>query len=420
MPPITLIIIGAGSRGANYAEYAISHPDQAQVVGVADPREHYRTELAARHGIPSGNVFADWRQVAERPRFADAVIVATPDALHAEPAIAFADLGYHILLEKPMAPNAADCRRIAAAAHANGAMFAVCHVLRYTTYTKKVKAIVTSGRLGEIVSIQHLEPVGFWHQAHSFVRGNWRSEAESSFMLLAKSCHDLDWIRHIMGKRCTQVSSFGSLLHFRPENMPQGAADRCLDCAVESTCPYSAPRIYLGRAAPRGSTGWPLNVLTPDLSEAGLPAALRSGPYGRCVYACDNDVVDHQVVNMQFEDGASASFTMTAFTRQRDRETRIFGTRGELTGNGRFIEIYDFLTDTTERIDAETASDGSILSGHGGGDLALMTHFVGALLKDDPVADPVGPEESLESHLMVFAAEQARRDGRVVDVAGDW
>ena len=160
-----------------------------------------------------------------------------------------------------------------------------------------------------------------------------------------------------------------------------------------------------------------MNVLTPDLTEAGVTEALRSGPYGRCVYACDNDVVDHQVVNMQFEDGATASFTMTAFNRQRDRETRIFGTRGELTGNGRFIEVYDFLTDTTERIDAETASDGSILSGHGGGDLALMTHFVGALLKDDPALILSGSEESLESHLMVFAAEQARRDGRVVDVA---
>jgi predicted dehydrogenase len=418
MPPIKLIVIGAGSRGANYAEYAARHPDQAQVVGVADPREHYRLALAAQHGIPSGNVFADWRQIAERPRFADAVIVATPDALHAAPAIAFTERGYHILLEKPMAPTAAECRQITAAAQASGAMFAVCHVLRYTTFTKQVKAIVDSGRLGEIASIQHLEPVGFWHQAHSYVRGNWRSERESSFMLLAKSCHDLDWIRHIMGRRCTQVSSFGSLLHFRPENRPAGAADRCLDCAVEASCPYSAPRIYL-TGLRRGITGWPLNVLTSDISQAGLLAALRTGPYGRCVYACDNDVVDHQVVNMQFEGGATASFTMTAFTRQRDRETRIFGTRGELTGNGRFIEVYDFLTDATERIDAETASDGSILSGHGGGDLGLMTHFVGALLKGDPSLILSGPAESLETHLMVFAAEQARRAGRVVDVAGD-
>jgi predicted dehydrogenase len=427
MLPIKLIIIGAGNRGTNYADYALLYPEQAKVVGVADPREHYRTQLAVRHSIPPENVFTDWRQVAERPRFADAVIIATPDVLHAEPAIAFAELAYHILLEKPMAPNAADCRRIAAAAQANGEMFAVCHVLRYTTYTKKVKAIVDSGRLGEIISIQHLEPVGYWHQAHSFVRGNWRNERESAFMLLAKSCHDLDWIRHIMGKPCSQVSSFGSLKHFRAEHKPEGAADRCLECAIEPACPYSAPRIYLGRVR-RGETGWPVNVLTPDLTEVGVIEALRTGPYGRCVYACDNDVVDHQVVNMQFENGATASFTMTAFNRQRDRETRIFGTRGELYGNGRFIEIYDFLTDATERIDAETASDGSIsstsagqtLSGHGGGDLALMTHFVNALLRNDPSLILSGPAESLESHLMVFAAEASRCEGRVVDVAADW
>lgn len=416
MPPIKLIIIGAGNRGANYAEYAHWHPDQAQVVGVAEPREHHRSALAARHGIPAANIYADWREAADRPRFADAVIIATPDALHAEPAVAFAERGYHILLEKPMAPTAAECRQIAAAAQASGAMFAVCHVLRYTAYTKRVKAIVDSGWLGEIASIQHLEPVGFWHQAHSFVRGNWRNEAESSFMLLAKSCHDLDWIRHIMGKRCTHVSSFGSLLHFRPEHRPAGAADRCLECVVESNCPYSASRIYL-TALQRGHTGWPVNVLTPDVTETGVIEALRTGPYGRCVYACDNDVVDHQVVAMQFAGGATASFTMTAFNRQRDRETRIFGTRSELYGNGRFIEVYDFLSDSTERIDAELASDGSILSGHGGLDLGLMTHFVGALLKNDPSLILSGPAESLETHLMVFAAEQARREGRVVEVS---
>ena len=346
------------------------------------------------------------------------MIVATPDALHAEPAVAFAELGYYILLEKPMAPNAADCRRIVAAAEASGKLFAVCHVMRYTTYTKKVKEIIASGRLGELVSIQHLEPVGYWHQAHSYVRGNWRSERAASPMLLAKSCHDLDWIRYIMDKRCTQVSSFGSLAHFRPENRPPGAADRCLECAVEPACPYSASKIYLQRVR-CGETGWPLNVLTSDVTEAGVTEALRAGPYGRCVYACDNDVVDHQVVNLQFEGGATATFTMTAFNRKRDRETRIFGTRGELYGNGQFIEVYDFLTDKTERLDVETASDGSILSGHGGGDLALMTHFVGALVKNDPSLILSGPAESLETHMMVFAAEQARRENRVVDVA-EW
>ena len=415
MPPIKLIIIGAGSRGANYAEYAISHPDQAQVVGVADPREHYRTQLAARHGIPSGSVFADWRQVAERPRFADAVIVATPDALHAEPAIAFAEQGYHILLEKPMAPNAADCRRIAAAAQANGAMFAVCHVLRYTTYTKKVKEIVTSGRLGEIVSIQHLEPVGFWHQAHSFVRGNWRSEAESSFMLLAKSCHDLDWIRHIMGKRCTQVSSFGSLLHFRPENRPAGRGRPLPGLRCGGVLPLLGAAHLPDRPAPRH------HRLAAQCAHAGRE---RGGPAGGAAHRA----VRPLRLRLRQRRGGSPGGQHAVRGRRvgvlhHDRvhpparpRTRIFGTRGELTGNGRFIEVYDFLTDTTERIDAETASDGSILSGHGGGDLALMTHFVGALLKDDPSLILSGSDESLESHLMVFAAEQARREGRVVEV----
>ncbi len=296
-------------------------------------------------------------------------------------------------------------------------------MLRYTTYTKKVKEIVASGRLGELISIRHLEPVGYWHQAHSYVRGNWRNERDSSPMLLAKSCHDLDWLRHIMDKRCTQVSSFGSLMHFRPENRPPGAADRCLVCSIEPACPYSAPKIYLGRVR-RGETEWPVNVLTPDVTEAGVTEALRTGPYGRCVYACDNDVVDHQVVNMQFEDGATAGFTMTAFNRKRDRETHIFGTRGELYGNGQFIEVYDFLTDNTERLDVAPASDGSIpstgsgqaLSGHGGGDLALMTHFVGALIRNDPSLILSGPAESLETHMMVFAAEQARRENRVIEV----
>lgn len=414
MPPVTLIVIGAGSRGATYAGYAAQHPEQVRIVGVADPREFYRQQLASQHNIPSEHVFTDWREAAAQPKFADGVIIATPDQVHVEPAIAFAGLGYHLLLEKPMALNAADCRRIVDAAHANGVMVAVCHVLRYTAYTQQVKAIVASGRLGELISLQHLEPVGFWHQAHSFVRGNWRNEAESSSMLLAKSCHDLDWISYIMDRRCTRVSSFGSLKHFRRAEQPQGAADRCLECGVEATCPYSAPRIYLERVR-RGETGWPVAILTPDVTLEGVTEALRTGPYGRCVYACDNDVVDHQVVAMQFEGGAAATFTMTAFTRARPRETRIFGTRGELYGDGQTIEVYDFLTGQTEMIDTQL-SDGSILSGHGGGDEGLMRRFVAALSHNDPRGILSGPDATLESHMMVFAAEQARREQRVVDV----
>jgi predicted dehydrogenase len=415
MIPVRLLIVGAGSRGAVYAAHVKANPGAARIVGVAEPRRYYRQRLAGEHRVPSDFVAEDWRELAARPKFADAVVIATPDHLHTEPAVAFADLGYHVLLEKPMAPSPDECRRIADAAVRNGVMLAVCHVMRYTRYTEQLQQIVASGRLGTIASLAHLEPVGYWHQAHSFVRGNWNNEARSAPMLLAKSCHDLDWIRHVIGEPCVQVSSFGSLLHFRREAQPEGAADRCLDCAVEPSCPYSASKIYLDRVR-AGYTGWPVDVLTSDLTEAGVTEALRTGPYGRCVYACDNDVVDHQVVNMRFASGATASFTMTGFTRQRDRETRIFGTRGELYGNGETIEVHDFLTDHTETIHTGLASDGSAATGHGGGDTRLMEQFIAAVASGDPAQIRSGAAESLETTMMVFAAEAARREGRVVDV----
>lgn len=411
--PVRLLIVGAGNRGAQYARYAQHYPGAAQIVAVAEPRDFQREQLAALHNIPAANVVHDWRALAERPRFADGVIIATQDAMHTEPAIAFAERGYHLLLEKPMAPTADDCRQIVAAVQRNGVMLAVCHVMRYTRYTQALKRLVEAGRIGTVVSMQHLEPVGFWHQAHSFVRGNWRNEAQSSPMLLAKSCHDLDWIRYVIGRRCTQVSSFGSLRHFRADQRPPGAADRCLDCAIAEECPYAAPRFYLNRVR-AGNTGWPVDVITNDRTEAGVLEAMRTGLYGRCVYACDNDVVDHQVVNLQFEDGATAAFTMTAFTRQRDRETHLFGTHGEIYGDGAHIRIDDFRTNTSETLDINLSADGSILSGHGGGDEGVMRSFVAALAQNDPRQILSGPEETLESHLMVFAAEQARNEGRVV------
>lgn len=415
MAPVKLLVVGAGCRGTIYATYAQRHPDDVMIVGVAEPREFYRTRLAAEHAIPPAHAVQDWRDLAARPKFADGVIITTQDAMHAEAAVSFAEQGYHILLEKPMAPNQDDCRRIVAAVKRQNTIFAVCHVLRYTPYTQRLKAIVDSGKIGEIVSIQHLEPVGYWHQAHAFVRGNWRSEAESSSMLLAKSCHDLDWIRYMIGKPCVQISSFGGLKHFRAEQKPAGAGDRCFDCGVEPTCPYSARKIYI-EPLRRGESSWAISVLTPDVSVEGVTAALRTGPYGRCVYNCDNDVVDHQVVNMRFAGGATASFTMTAFTRMRNRETRIFGTHGEIYGDGQIIRIFDFLTDTFEEIDMHSGADGSLQSGHGGGDDGVMRAFVAALAANDPSRILSGPDETLESHLMVFAAETARREGRVVDV----
>ncbi len=409
MKPVTVVVVGAGMRGQGYAGFIRNHPEAGKVVGVAEPRDFYRNKLIDEHGIPAENTFADWRDLAAADKMADAAIIGTQDAMHTEPAVALAKKGYSILLEKPMAPTGDECRQIVDAVKANGGIFAVGHVLRYTDYTTKLKELLDAGTIGEIVSLDRLEPVGYWHQAHSYVRGNWRNEEESSCMLLAKSCHDLDWIRYIMGHRCLRVSSFGGLFRFRSENKPEGAAGRCLDCGLEPECPYSAAKIYLRE---RLCQSWPTDILTPEVNEESVTEALRTGPYGRCVYACDNDVVDHQVVNMEFEGGRTASFTMTAFTEGAGRRTRIFGTHGMIEGDGRMIKVTDFLTDKIEEIDTQ-AADHSILGGHGGGDGRLTQAFLAAIANSDPSLVRSGPDETLESHLMVFAADKARVEGTV-------
>ena len=363
------------------------------------------------HGLPSAHEFTDWRDLADAQRLADVAIVATQDHMHVEPTVALAERGYHILLEKPMAPDEAGCRRIVEAVHANGVYLGVAHVLRYTPYTRALKAALEAGVIGDIVSIQHLEPVGYWHQAHSYVRGNWRSERASSPMILSKSCHDLDWIKYIVGSQCVAISSFGNLAHFRPENRPPDASDRCLTCGCEETCPYSAKKIYLTRAQD-GHFEWPVDTLTDDLTYAGVEAALRGGPYGRCVYACDNDVVDHQVVNMLFAGGQTASFTMTGFNQYQARKTRIFGTSGAIEGDGYTISSFDFLTDTSTEVRVES-TDHTLAGGHAGGDDGLMTSFLSAVSHgrpDDIISDAV---ESLGSHVMAFRAETARRSDTV-------
>lgn len=414
--PVTAIVVGAGGRGTTYSLFAKEHPERLRIVGAAEPRDWYRSKIVGLHDLPPENVVTDWRALAERPKMADVVIIATQDRMHLEPAVAFAGLGYAMLLEKPMAPNEADCARIVAAVKRSGTLFGVCHVMRYTSYTKALKKLVDAGAVGEVISMQHLEPVGYWHQAHSFVRGNWRNSVESSSMLLAKSCHDLDWMRHIMGAPCRSLSSFGALSHFKKDQKPAlaGNATRCLECAYEPHCPYSARKIYLGRLA-QGYRGWPVDVVAPDPTEATLTEALRTGPYGRCVYECDNDVVDHQVVNMLFEGGKTGVFTMTAFNQSAHRKTRIFGTRGEIYGDGERIEVFDFLTDQTTLHDTNSP-DGGILGGHGGGDYGLMDAFVSAVADNDQGLILSGADESLETHRMVFAAEQARLEHRVVDL----
>ncbi|REE99810.1 Gfo/Idh/MocA family protein [Thermomonospora umbrina] len=411
---VTLAVAGAGLRGAAYARRART-TGAARVVAVAEPDPVRRARFAAEHGIAPDRVFTDWRGLAEAGRVADGVIIATQDGDHAEPAVAFAGQGYHILLEKPMATSEADGVRIVEAVERSGSMLAVCHVLRYSRYTRRIKALIADGRLGDLISVQHLEPVGWWHHAHSYVRGNWRREDESGPMLMTKSCHDVDWIVHVMGEVPARVSSFGRLSHLRPENRPAGASDRCVTCEVEPDCPYSATRLYLSCLGDPRREEWPLGAVTHDLTEEGVLTALREGPYGRCVYAGDNDVVDHQVVNMEFPSGATAAFTMTAFTPYAQRQTRVFGSRGCLEGDGGTIRLLDFVTGEEEVIDL--AGDEELDGRHTEADDALADAFCAALAAGDPAPLGSNARESLAGHRVVWAAERARRTGTVVGVA---
>ena len=413
--PVSLIVLGAGGRGTIYANLAKMMPEKARIVAVAEPREFFRERIAREHQIPRENVFSDWQEVLKRPKFADAVIIATQDRMHAEPSIAFAEKGYHILIEKPLATNAADCKRIVDAVNRNGVQLSVCHVMRYANYTRMLRDLISGGAVGRIISVQHLEPVGHWRFAHAYVRGNWRNEAESSPVLLAKSIHDLDWISYIVGEHCRAVSSFGSRMFFRAENRPEKAADRCLDCPLEPDCPYSAPRFYLERFR-KGPIDNYVESVVGELSEENILKALREGPYGRCVFACDNDVADHQVVNMEFEGGATAVFTLAGCSRYGERRTVIFGSAGEIRCDGCKIELYSYLRDRVTEINIEPDA-GTLLTHHNGGDRGCLESFVDALRTGDPSKIVTGADVSLETHYMVFASEISRREGRTVQLS---
>ena len=414
---VTLAIVGAGARGAAYGRLAVA--EGARVTAVAEPDPRRRAAAAAEFAVPADHVFADWRDLARRPRTADAAVIATPDQLHADPACALADLGYDLLVEKPMATAPHDAERMVRAARDNDVLLAVCHVLRYTHYSQRIKGLIGSGRIGDVVTVEHLEPVGWWHHAHSYVRGQWAVEARSSSMLLAKSSHDIDWLGYVVDRPVTRVSSFGGLYHFRPENKPAGAGERCVACPVERECAYSAVRIYQRFLGDPVYERWPLGVLTEDVTREGLLSALEDGPYGACVYSGRNDVVDHQVVNLEYTGGVTASFTMTAFSALDFRKTRIFGTRGSIEGDGRTLVVHDFLHDTRETIECGPDGGASAADGHGGADTELIRAFLTAVGTGDRSVMTSGPEETLRSHRVVWAAERARKTGAVVALDPD-
>lgn len=413
MPEVTLALVGAGLRGQTYARHAVA-TGAGRVTAVAEPDPRRRAAAVAEFGIAPERAYPGWAELAAAGRIADAAIVATQDREHRDPAVRLADLGYHLLLEKPMATSEREAADIAEAAERNGILLAVCHVLRYTPYTEALKRVVDEGLIGRLISVEHLEPVGWWHQAHSFVRGNWRRQDTSAPMLLTKSCHDIDWLVHLFGRPPARVSSFGSLSHFRAEDRPQGAAARCVDCPLEQSCAYSAKRLYLGCLGDPDSEFWPLSAVTEERTEAGVLQALNTSPYGRCVYDCDNDVVDHQVVSMEFADGATCSFTMSAFTPMDHRRTRLMGTAGFVEGDGLTLRLVDFRTGAERILDPLTGAGPSAADGHGGGDEALTDAFLAAVATGDRTLLHTDAARSLASHRVVWAAEEARTTGTVV------
>lgn len=412
--PLTVAIAGGGKRGRAYADVIASLPHLGRIVAVAESRDVRRQAFADDFALDPVNVFEDWRDLAAQPRLADIVVISLLDHLHRDAAIAFAEKGYDILIEKPLAPTEEECIEIADAVAAAGVRMAVCHVLRYTPYTTVLQRLLEAGAIGDIVNIQHLEPIGHTHFAHSFVRGNWRREDETSSLLLQKSCHDIDWLAAVIQRPALRVSSFGGLTHFRAENRPPEATDRCIDCPIQATCPYAATRIYRrGLAEPDTYLGYWTSVMAPEFTSEAVEDALAHGPYGRCVYASDNDVVDHQVVQIEYEGGITADFTLTALSRGSNRITRIFGTKGQITGDGQFIEVFDFLTEETTTYD--TDADGhSAADGHAGGDAGIIRAWLEYCATDETAELPSGITNSLASHRVVFAAERSRKSGAVV------
>lgn len=419
--PCTAAIVGLGNRGYNtYAQFAEKFPDLLRLTAVADPRPDRVALAAEQFHLTQEQCFPSAEQLLACPKLADALFVCTQDAQHMAHAVAGMEKGYDILLEKPIAPTVEQCRAIEETAARTGRKVMVCHVLRYTPFYNKLKQLLDGGAIGELVTVQHQENVGYWHQAHSFVRGNWRRTDETSFMLLAKCCHDLDLLLWLTGKRCLRTSSFGSLTHFKAENAPEGAAARCLDgCRAKAECPYDAEKIYLTNPKTgvlSGKTGWPCEVLSNAPDEASIRAAIESGPYGRCVYHCDNDVVDHQVVNLELEGGVTAQLTMTAFTERTGRDTRLMGTRGEIIArlSENTIEVLPFGGEPYT-IDVSTLADD--FSGHAGGDVRMVREFLQWIETGKrPSARVTSLDASMQSHYVAFASERSRLTGQTVSL----
>lgn len=402
---ITAILLGAGNRGEHaYGRYALENKEDIRFIGVAESNPIRRESFSKAHQIPVELQFEDYKDILNQPRMADACFICLQDQMHYEPAMKALELGYHIFLEKPMALEAKAVIDIFEAAKRVKRNVVVGHVLRYTPFFNAIKDVLDQNTIGDIMTIQHNENVSYWHQAHSYVRGNWRNTKIASPMILAKSCHDMDILAWLVGAKPKSVASFGSLTHFKRSTEVE-VPDYCMSgCQKQDTCPYFAPKVYLN------APDWMKYPVSDDISDEGILKALEKGPYGRCVYRSDNDVVDHQVVSIEFENETTASFTMTAFTHENTRTIKVMGTKGEIRGHMDLneIEIHKFGSPNKEVIHISESN-----YGHGGGDYGIMKSFV-HLIESDTL-DLKSLDISIRGHLLAFMAERSRVEKEIMD-----
>jgi predicted dehydrogenase len=419
--PVDVALIGAGNRGRHvFGAYALRHPERLRVVALAEPHAERRAAVAAEHRLAPEHVFADWRALfaALFPRSAaappvHAAIIATGDTEHVAPALAALDAGLHVLLEKPIALDPADCVRVVTHAERAERILQIGHVLRYTAFYARVQAIAASGALGRIQLIDLREHVGYWHMAHSYVRGKFRNQSLAAPFLLAKSCHDLDLLAWLAASPALAVSSFGGLGVYRPELAPPGAPERCSPaCPAQASCPWDAERFYLAPDAER-ALSWPYSDLSADPSRAARERALATSHYGRCVFRCDNDVLDHQVVSLECASGLVATLGVHGTGSRERRTVRLSGSAGELRGvlQDGLIEVTRHGAREREEIRIEASP-----FGHSGGDQGLLDHFCDVVSRGAQGEVRASGRVALESHLLGFAAEQARRERKVVDM----
>lgn len=403
---VSIVAIGAGNRTNKYLEYVKQHPDKAKLVGVVELNKIRRNKIAEKFCLEPSACFTDYHDFFRSSLKVDAVMICTPENMHYEPCMMAIEAGYHVLLEKPIAQTPEECIAIGEAARRKNVIVTVCHVLRYHPYFIKLKELACSGELGNIISINHRTAVGVDRAAHSFVRGPWRKESETNPMLISKCCHDIDFLLWLTKTRCRKLTSFGSLRWFKSTNAPEGSAHRCIDCQVESQCPFSAVDLY------RIRRDWIANFDVPqgkNIDEV-IEEELEQGLYGRCIYHCDNDVVDHQIVSMEMESEVTINFSMDIFTLEDHRATQICLTEGEIEGDETQIKVRRF------RGGEETIYDFSDIKHkpfHAGADLDLMNDFIEAIQTEGKYLR-TSIDLSVESHRICFEAERSRKEKRTI------